>query len=486
MTDQFPMVPTTLADMLAVLAEGWSVPGAEAITVDQVCIDSRLAAPGSLFVALPGERVDGHDYVPAALAGGARIALVDRPVGGVPCVDAVVRQAPEKLGDAVVLRVRSTLRALQDLAAARRVSLPGLRVTAITGSVGKTTTKEAIASVLSARYRVLKSGGNRNNEIGLPLTLLGATPEHEAAVLEMGMYQPGEIAELCRIARPDIGVVTNVEPVHLERLGTIECIAQAKAELVRALPEDGWAVLNADDPRVASMASLTAASVLTYGQDPGADVRLVRAEARGLAGNVLSVRARAGLPGGDATEARLHTAMLGPGAPRAVLAAVAVGLLHGLAWEEIQQGLDALGQGPRLVVRHGREGVMILDDCYNASPSSVVAALDLLRDLPARRIAVLGDMLELGTLEASGHAQVGREAAEACDLLVTVGARAALIADAALVHGLPPSAVMIATDRHEAIVHLSRILQAGDAVLIKGSRAMQMEEIVAALQEAAS
>jgi len=300
------------------------------------------------------------------------------------------------------------------------------------------------------------------------------------------MYQLGEIAELCRIAQPDIGVVTNVEPVHLERLGTIECIAQAKAELVRALPGDGWAVLNADDPRVASMASLTAASVLTYGQDPGADVRLVRAEARGLAGNVLSVRARAGLPGGDATEARLYTAMLGPGAPRAVLAAVAVGLLHGLAWEEIQQGLDALGQGPRLVLRYGRDGVTILDDCYNASPSSVVAALDLLRDLPARRIAVLGDMLELGTLEASGHAQVGREAAGACDLLVTVGARAALIAEAALEHGLPPSAVMVATDRHEAIAHLSRILQAGDAVLIKGSRAMQMEEIVAALQEATS
>lgn len=484
MSDRFATVPITLAGLLDVLAPGWAVAGAQAIVVDEVCLDSRQAGPGSLFLALAGERADGHDYVHAALAAGARIALVERPVADVPCVDTIDRTAPTLLGTAVTVRVPSTLIALQSLAAARRRRYPDLRVIGITGSVGKTTTKEAVASVLAAKHSVLRSGGNRNNEIGLPLTLLTARPEHEIAVLEMGMYQTGEIAELCRIAAPQAGLVTNVEPVHLERLGTIERIAEAKAELVRALPPDGWVALNADDSRVVAMASLTEARAVTYGLGASADIRASEMQDLGLLGNSFTVSV------GTATATsrsepvrRLRTHMLGPTAVRAALAGVTAGLLEGLGWDEIQQGLDDLGQGLRLVSRQGANGITILDDSYNASPSAVLAALGFLANLPARRIAVLGDMLELGAVEAEGHRQVGRMAASSCDLLVTVGTRARDIAVSAEQAGLHSSCVAAVPDNASAVAQLRAWLQAGDAVLIKGSRGVHMEEIVAALQQ---
>jgi UDP-N-acetylmuramoyl-tripeptide--D-alanyl-D-alanine ligase len=484
MSDRFDMAPTTLSSILAVLAPGWHVEGAHGMVVDQVCIDSRNASSGSLFVALAGENVDGHDYVPAAFAAGARMALVERSVADLPCVDTLERTAPPLSGSAVTVRVPSTLGALQALAAERRTSHPGLKVIGITGSVGKTTTKEAVAFVLGARYRVLKSEGNRNNEIGLPLTLLTALPEHNRAVLEMGMYQLGEIADLCRVAVPQAGLVTNVEPVHLERLGSIEKIAEAKAELVRALPADGWAALNADDDRVLAMAQLTGARVVSYGCAPAADVRLTHVTDLGLKGNSFAVRIKAGLAEARADECNLRTGMLGAAAARAALAAVTVGLLEGLSWIEIQQGLDDLGQGLRLVSRAGKEGMTILDDCYNASPSSVISALRLLGSLSGRRVAVLGDMLELGAIEVEGHRQVGRVAANTCQVLVTVGSRARDIALAAGEHGLPAASITAVADSREAIAHLSRALCPSDVVLVKGSRGMRMEEIVSSLLEA--
>jgi UDP-N-acetylmuramoyl-tripeptide--D-alanyl-D-alanine ligase len=486
MSDRFVMVPTTLTQILAVLAPGWSVEGADGIVAHEVCVDSRQVGPGSLFVALPGERVDGHDYVLAALAAGARIALVERPVADLPCVDTVDRSMPASLGLAVTVRVHNTLAALQCLAAARRRMYRNLRVIGITGSVGKTTTKEAVASVLGARYRVLRSGGNRNNEIGLPLTLLMARPEDQYAVLEMGMYQIGEIADLCRIAEPQAGLVTNVEPVHLERLGTIERIAEAKAELVRALPADGWVALNADDPRVVSMSSLTEARAVTYGFCADANVRASDMQSLGLQGNSFTVRV--GLATATSVSEpvrRLRTRMLGPTAVRAALAGVTVGLLEGLSWEDIQEGLDQLGQGLRLVSRQGANGITILDDSYNASPSAVLSALQFLAGLKARRVAVLGDMLELGAVEAEGHRQVGRMAAETCDLLVAVGDRASDIAAAAAEAGFSSSNIVAVADNAAAVSRLAERLQDGDVVLIKGSRGMHMEEIVAALQEGA-
>jgi UDP-N-acetylmuramoyl-tripeptide--D-alanyl-D-alanine ligase len=484
MSDRFDMMPTSLAHILATLAPGWPVDGAQDIAVDQVCIDSRNANSGSLFVALAGENVDGHDYVQVAFATGARIALVERTVAGLPCVDTIERTAPMLLGSAVTVRVPSTLGALQALAAERRRDHPALKVIGITGSVGKTTTKEAVAFVLGARYRVLKSGGNRNNEIGLPLTLMTVLPEHNRAVLEMGMYKLGEIADLCRVAAPDAGLVTNVEPVHLERLGSIERIAEAKAELVRALPCDGWAALNADDARVMAMADLTEARVVSYGCAPVADVRLTGVTDLGLQGNAFAVKVKPSLAGARADECTLQTGMLGATAAGAALAAVTVGLLEGLSWGEIQRGLDDLGQGLRLVSRAGNDGVTILDDCYNASPPSVISALRFLGSLVGRRVAVLGDMLELGAIEVEGHKQVGRVASDTCDVLVTVGTRARDIALAAGEHGLPGTCIKAVADNGRAIAHLRQVLRPSDVVLVKGSRGMRMEEIVSSLLEA--
>jgi UDP-N-acetylmuramoyl-tripeptide--D-alanyl-D-alanine ligase len=249
-------------------------------------VDSRQAGPGSLFVALPGEHTDGHAYVAHAFSRGAAAALVGRPVDA-PGVLVDARQPaalpPLPAGRSVCILVDDPLLALQRLAAAWRARFT-LRVIGITGSVGKTTTKEITAAVLNQRFATLKNRGNLNNEIGLPLTVLELDEHHQRVVLEMGMYDVGEIAQLCRIAQPHVGVVTNVGPVHLERLGTVERIAQAKAELIQALPSDGVAVLNRDDALVAAMASQTHAQVFWYGLDPHADLWADEIEGEGLEG----------------------------------------------------------------------------------------------------------------------------------------------------------------------------------------------------------
>lgn len=253
----------TLAEVLADLAPSLVVEGADGVTLRDVCIDSRRAGAGFLFVALRGEHRDGHDYVAAAFEAGAAVALVERAVDAGSLIDTVHGRAPRILRAPVAVVVPDSLGALQRLARGRRLAHPDLRVVGVTGSVGKTTAKGAIASVLAQRYATLSSPGNYNNEIGLPLTLMGLKPEHERVVLEMGMYALGEIVLLCDIARPQIGVVTNVGPTHLERLGTLERIAQAKAELPQSLPAEGVAILNGDDPRVRAMRESTKARVVT-------------------------------------------------------------------------------------------------------------------------------------------------------------------------------------------------------------------------------
>jgi len=474
----------TLAQLLADLSPSLSVEGAERVPVRWVCIDSRQAVPDSLFVALPGEHTDGHLYVGDAFESGATVALVKRPVGTATVIDTVKGIVPRALKVPVAVVVPDPLDALQRLAQARRLARPDLRVVGVTGSIGKTTTKETIAAVLSQRHGTLKSAGNYNNEIGLPLALMEVEAEHKCAVLEMGMYDLGEIAMLCRIARPQVGVVTNVGPTHLERLGTIERIAQAKAELVEALPPDGVAVLNGDDSRVRGMGAKTRARVITYGFGCENSIWADAIAARGLEG----VRFQAHL----AQEAELGTGersrwldlpTLGRHTVRTALAAAAVGLVEGLGWEEIQQGLLEQGYGLRLVPRRGMRGVTLLDDTYNASPASVGAALDVLADLPGRRIAALGDMLELGSYEAQAHREVGRRCAGVLDLLVTVGQRARLIGEAAIEAGLAASAVHTVADNAAAVEVLSALLREGDVVLVKGSRSMGMEAIVDALAE---
>jgi UDP-N-acetylmuramoyl-tripeptide--D-alanyl-D-alanine ligase len=449
--------------------------------IEQVVIDSREAGPGSLFVALPGQKHDGHHFVAQAFQQGAIAAIVHQPVEPEQPVQVIkaAGESPDSVTTPVCIQVKDSLAGLQQLAAFWRGKFK-VRVIGITGSVGKSTTKELVGAVLSTRYETLKSEGNFNNEIGLPLTLLKLTDRHEYVVLEMGMYTLGEITLLCEIAQPQVGVVTNVGPTHLERLGTIERIAQAKTELVQALPpaaEGGIALLNYDDPLVMPMAQQTRARVLTYGLAPGADVWASEVSSAGLEGIRFIFHYE-----DQAIHARIP--LLGRHSVHTALRAALVGLAEGLDWEEIVTGLQVLPNTAqlRLVAAPGPNGSTLLDDTYNASPASTIAALNLLDDLTgARKIAVLGDMLELGSFEEEGHRKVGGRAAAVVDLLLVIGKRAKWIADEARACGLDPASILEMENNQGAILYLQKNLQAEDIALIKGSNSQRLDEIVSAL-----
>jgi UDP-N-acetylmuramoyl-tripeptide--D-alanyl-D-alanine ligase len=464
----------TLADVIEGL-NGVRPPGALQ-PVRRFVIDSRRAAPRDVFAALKGENTDGHLYVEEAFSRGAIAALIDRDIA----IDATVvdvrpgRPLPSSLPLPVCLRVDDVLAALQSLARWWRSRFPALRVIGITGSVGKSSTKELAAAVLSRRFDVLKSEGNLNNEIGLPLTLLELDEHHERAILEMGMYQRGEIEMLCAIAQPVVGVVTIIAPVHLERLGTVEAIAQAKAELVEALPEDGTAILNYDDLRVRQMASVTKARPLYYGLDPAADLWADDIQSAGLEGVGFRLHHR-----GETMHVQVP--LLGRHSVHTSLRAAAVGLAEGMIWDQILEGLQDRRAQLRLVAVPGPNGSMILDDTYNAGPESTIAALNLLEELEGRKIAVLGDMLELGVQEEEGHRKVGLRALDVASVLVTVGERGAIIGAEAKRGGMSGDRVHICATNAEAIEHLQAILQPGDMILVKGSRGLHMEDIVNAL-----
>jgi len=448
--------------------------------ITEATIDSRQVIPGSMFVALPGERTDGHDYIEQAFKRGAVIALVQRDLTDrLPVLDIRSGLQPEainKLQGPFCIWVENTLKALQQVAHFWRRKLT-LRVVGITGSVGKSTTKELVAEVLSQRYRTLKNVGNLNNEIGLPLTLLSLTEGHERAVLEMGFYVPGEIAFLCDLAQPQIGVITNVSAVHAERAGSIEAIARGKAELVQALPPApvGVAILNYDDPLVREMASQTKARVFFYGLDSGADLWADGIESLGLEGIRFRLHYRGEI-------LHLRVPMIGRHSVHTALRAAAVGLVDNLTWQEIVDGLHTRKTQLRLMIVRAENGAMILDDSYNSSPESTLAALNLLDELEGRKVAVLGDMLELGPYEEQGHVLVGVRASEVVNELVTVGERGRIIANAALKAGLPASATKDFSNTQETIEYLRERLNDQDVVLVKGSHAMQMDLIVAALE----
>jgi UDP-N-acetylmuramoyl-tripeptide--D-alanyl-D-alanine ligase len=334
-----------------------------------------------------------------------------------------------------------------------------------------------VAEVLDQRYRTLKNPGNLNNEIGLPLTILGLSEGHEAAVLEMGFYVPGEIALLCELALPHVGVVTNIGTVHAERAGSQEAIARGKAELVQALPSapEGVAVLNFDDPWVREMAKQTRARIFFYGLDSQADLWADEVEGLGLEGIRLRLHYRN-------ETIHLRVPMIGRHSVHTVLRATAVGLVEGLTWQEIVNGLRSGHTQLRLVVVRTQVGALLLDDTYNASPESTIAALNLLEELDGRRIAVLGDMLELGPYEWRGHEMVGVRAAEVVDELITVGERGRMIAAAAQRAGLRGSAIIELDSTEQAVEFLGDRLTERDVVLIKGSRGMQMERLVSALE----
>ena len=430
--------------------------------------DSRQVKPGDLFVAIVGERLDGHDFLGQASERGAGAALVAR------------EHAAALTGSRLPLVVvENTTTALQHLAAYWR-TLFDVQVVGITGSVGKTSTKEVIGGVLSQRFTTVRSPGSFNNEIGLPLSLLDITPDTDAVVLEIGgAYAAGEIAALAAIARPTIGVVTNVGHAHLERMGSIEAIAATKTELPASLPENGVAILNGDDPRVRAMADHCRCRVIFYGEAPDCQVRATDVESHGMEGISFILRL-------ERERHHIRVPLLGRHSAHTVLAALAVGMELGMRIDEMLPGFENPAIQLRLLTVPGIGGSIIIDDTYNASPASCLAALNLLNDLEANRpIAVFGDILELGSFEDEGHRIVGRRAAAVVRLLYTIGPRAKIIAEQAVASGLPASNVYVTDEKPELIEKLRATLRSGDIVLVKGSRGVRMEDVVEQLRDQA-
>ena len=464
-----------LADIIEALTGARPTKATQAIS--HAAIDSREVQAGSLFIALPGENVDGHDYVGAAFKNGAAFALIQHAVeGNFKALDLHAELSDVELDAPLCLLVDDTLVALQEIARFWRNKLD-LRVIGITGSVGKSTTKELAAQALGQRYRTLKNYGNLNNEIGLPLTILGLTEEHERAVLEMGFYVPGEIKFLCDIAKPQVGVITNIGTVHAERAGSQEAIAQGKAELVEALPPapEGVAILNYDDLWVREMAKKTKARIFFYGLTPESDLWADHVEGLGLEGIRFRLHYRN-------ESIHVHLPLIGRHSVHTALRATAIALVEGLTWQEIIDGLREGRAQLRLVAARSKCGALILDDTYNASPESTLAALTLLQELDGRKIAVLGDMLELGKYEVQGHEMVGLRAASVADILLTLGERARTIARSARQAGMNAQKIVEFEETADVIGWLEENLTENDSLLLKGSRGLRMDRIVAALE----
>lgn len=433
-------------------------------TFSDVVTDTRKIKAGDLFVALKGERFNGEDFARSAVQQGA---------GGVVVSDACPAEALAGIA-APVLKVPDTLLAYQQLARAwrQRFDLP---VIAITGSNGKTTTKDLTAAVLSSRWSVLKTQANFNNEVGLPLTLLQLTNEHAAAVVEIGMRGLGQIRAMAPIAAPSIGIVTNVGETHMELLGSLENIARAKAEMVEAIEPGGTVILNADNPYVAAMAAKArpGVRVVTFGIDMAAEV-----QGSALCTTGLTTQFACTL-GGQSHLFRIPLA--GRHNVENALAAIAAGWVLGFSAADMQAGLAHFQPtGMRFECKKMGD-YMVINDAYNASPMSMKAAIDTLAEIaPGRKVAVMGDMLELGRVSAAAHETVGRElAAAGVALLVTRGDMGEHIAEGAEAGGM--KAVYRCASHAAAGEILRRELQPGDTILFKGSRGMQMDQIIALL-----
>jgi len=452
----------TLAEIAASANATPIGPLVESVQVSRVTIDSRDARPGDLFWAIVGERFDGHDFVPQALAAGATAAVVDRDVAA----------------SGAILRVGNTRVALGQFAAWYRLTCKAT-VVGVTGSVGKTSTREAVHAALSRRYASVRSIKNFNNEIGVPLSLVGVGPEHEYAVIEMGASHVGEIARLAAIARPDVGVLTAIGEAHLEGFGGIENVAAAKTELVDALGTTGTAVLNADDERVRRIGQAANCRVVWFGMQPGPLPLVASATEIEEAVGTVSFR----LDGGPRVMLRA------PGRHQvyAALAAAAVGRVAGLADREIVAGLaDYRPTEMRCQVERLGE-VTVINDAYNACPPSMQAALDVLDGWPTRgrRVLVCGDMKELGPRGPHLHRQLGCEIARrrSVDCLVAVGPLSANVVESARAAGMDPAAVAYCDSIDQAAGVIGRTVRPGDVVLVKGSRVMQLEKTIEPLRE---
>jgi UDP-N-acetylmuramoyl-tripeptide--D-alanyl-D-alanine ligase len=461
-------LPLTAAHIVAATG-GRILRGGADDAVGRVSIDSRSVVPGDFFVAIRGERFDGHAFVADAVAKGAAGAMVDDRGRG-----------SESSWPRLLIEVQDTTRALQQIARdIRRRS--GARVTAVTGSAGKTTTKEIAAEFLASRYTVFRNKGNLNNHIGLPLSLLELRNRPEVAVVELGMNHPGEIRTLIGIAEPEVRVWTNVGDAHVGFFGSPDAIADAKAEIAEAARPTDVLIANANDPRVMARASQFQGRVVTFGVDTPADVRASGVQQKGLGGTAATVAT----PAGDVA---IETPLLGMGNLANILAATAVALEFDVPLEAIAERAARLGPASRrgeLLRLPG--GVTLIDDSYNSSPAALKRALDVVAAAQgsARKVAVLGEMLELGDHGPALHRECGRAAASAgLDLLIAVGGHAASeLADAAVAGGMPRRCVSyVSTSVEAAALALERV-RPGDLVLVKGSRGIGTDLVVERLRE---
>lgn len=428
----------------------------EHLRVSRMQSDSRKVRSGDLFVALKGAKADGHDFAETAINHGAVAALVSRPIS-------------EKLPS---IEVEDTLRAYGDIAAGYR-KLTGVKVVGITGSVGKTTTKEMTASILEAVYHTAKTEGNHNNNLGLPMTIMDMPENTEVAVLEMGMNHSGEMEYLSDIARPDLAIITNIGTMHIEHLGTREGILQAKLEIMRGMPDDGAGVFNGDEPLLWNIRAIGKHKKYYYGIEKHA-CDVTATDIVELDDGVRFV------VHGFGQQFELFVPMLGRHAVYNALAATTVGLLLGVKPEQIQARFSSFhntGMRQKIYVKNG---VTIIEDCYNAGPESTEAALDVLAGIKTdgRRIAVLGDMLELGNRSAAEHYRIGRLAVGKADLLLTYGEHSVRTLTGAITGGMNPKNTDH-FDTHEDMAHMLKMrVSEGDVVLFKGSRGMRMEKVL--------
>ncbi|HUP82992.1 MAG TPA: UDP-N-acetylmuramoyl-tripeptide--D-alanyl-D-alanine ligase [Candidatus Limnocylindria bacterium] len=466
MADRIPAAQPAFDARSLAAASGGELVHAGTAPIRGGAVDSRKVEIGNAFFALPGERTDGHAFLLDAAQRGATALVVSRRP------ESAVLRGLADAGAPTVVVVADVLAALHATAAAWRVRFEPV-VVGVTGSIAKTSTKEQVALVLAQRWTVLRNEANENNEIGLPLTLLRLAPTDDVAVLEMGMYTPGDIAILAELAQPRVGVVTAVRPTHLARAGSIDAIERGKRELVDSLPVGGTAVLNADDERVTRMADGRKGQlrVVRYGFSDAADVSAGNIESLSEEGMRFDLRLAHGT-----APARIPA--LGRHSVHNALAAAAVGHALGLDATQIVAGLAQPFSVPHRTTLVRAGDWRILDDTYNAAPDSMAAALDLLASLPGRRVAVLGEMLELGDLSDEAHAKVGANAARAAQLLVAVGPFAALYAKGARAAGMDGAAIVETPDREAALAQLERRLRPGDIVLVKASRGAELDLLV--------
>ncbi len=445
-----------------------------------VSTDTRQLGAGALFVALRGERFDGHEFLAEAQARGAAAAMVEE--SWLKARASSAASASDLAGGPLpLLAVRDTLAALGMLARfhRRRSAIP---LVGVTGSNGKTTTRAMLGAILRTRGPALVTEGNLNNEVGLPLTLLELAPEHERAVVEMGMNHPGEIARLAAIAEPQVGLVTMAGVAHLEHFGSVEGVADAKAEIYFALPPNGICVANADDARMLRRAQASGRALLTFSMARGrGDVSVLGVLEHGPGGLRLALGIGQREVEIDLPLVGLHNAA---NAAAAAAAAVALGFSDG----EVREGLRAVRPvGRRLRVERLPSGVVLVDDCYNANPTSMRAALDVLADLAGqggRPFAVLGDMLELGPVEDEAHRAMGEEASRVARVLALFGPRSRRAAEAAAAAGFGAGAIVHTEDMPSLVEFVKERLRPGDVLLVKGSRGNRLERLVEAIRSA--